>query len=135
MINKLFNYRRFECIGIIDPKSRKSNKVWNTEWIKCDMTDPAIIDTLLQKHTCNGNKELYKLIDELANVKLEPYLPQWRIHYIENSGDGMSCWMWRVSHGIADGLRLVTLCSELFEGKTLYLLCKDNNLMHRTYNT
>ena len=121
MIKKLFNYRRFECIGVIDPKSRMfkksrnvSNKVWNTEWIKCDMTDPAIINQLLQCHQVSSNDELYTLIDKLCNVKLVGYLPQWRVHYIDNL-DGMSCWVWRVSHGIADGLRLVTLCSELFE--------------------
>ena len=115
MISKLFNqykYRRLESIGKIEPNGSK--KAWNTQWIKCDINDPSIMNQLLQYHKVTNNDELYELIEQLCNMVLPRYLPQWRVHYIENN-NGLSCWLWRVSHGIADGLRLVSLATDFFQ--------------------
>lgn len=108
----LFKYRRFSSIAVIKPK--QSNKVWNTQWIKCDMSDANISDKIITYNKVNNNNELYDIIDQLCNVRLPPYLPQWRVHCIDNL-NGESAWLWRVSHGLADGLRLVPLAQQMFE--------------------
>ena len=67
-----------------------------------------IQNRMITKHVVNGDEALYGLIDDLCNQHLPTDLPQWRSDYIENE-DGLSCWILRISHGIADGIRLVSV--------------------------
>ena len=84
-----------------------SDRLWNTKCKPVEITT-EVQNQMITKHVVNGDEELYRLIDDLCNQHLPSDLPQWRSDYIENT-DGLSCWILRISHGIADGIRLVSV--------------------------
>ena len=87
------------------------DRCWNTKWKPVEITT-EIQNRMIIKHVVNGDEELYKLIDDLCNQHLPTDLPQWRSDYIENT-DGLSCWMLRISYGIGDGIRCVSIAGGL----------------------
>ena len=94
----------FSSIGVL---RSPSDRVWNTKWKPVEIT-AEVQNRMICKHVVNGDEELYRLIDDLCNQHLPSELPQWRSDYIEND-DGLSCWILRISHGVADGIRLVPI--------------------------
>jgi len=109
IIDKLFCYKRLISIGY----NKKSSPVWNTKWKKVEIND-QLINELLQCQQVNGDDALYEKIEVLCNQQISVETPQWRFILINNS-NGLSAVLLRVSHGIADGLRLVALVTDLFE--------------------
>ena len=106
---EFFPYKRLSSISVLPAGS----PVWETKFRSIEITQ-EVQDRMIVKHIVNNDDELYDLIDTIGNQHLPRDLPQWKFHYIENN-KGLSAWVWRVSHGLADGLRLVPLAANLFQ--------------------
>lgn len=106
----MYRYKRFSSVGVL---RSPSDRVWNTMWKAVEITD-EVKERMICKHEVDGDEALYRLIDDLCNGHLPEDLPQWRSDYIENA-DGVSCWILRVSHGVADGIRLVPIAGEMLQ--------------------
>lgn len=112
IISRLYKYKRLSSIGVLPSPNAA---LWSTRWQPIDITDDVINRQILA-HSVSSNSELYALVDKLTNEQLPSDLPLWRFHYIENTADdGLSMWVWRVSHGISDGIRLVSIASTLLQ--------------------
>eukprot|EP01083_Nonionella_stella_P010139 28983_1 len=109
VVSKWFHYKRFSCVATLKPKSA----LWNTRWKPIELNE-QVYDRMIKYHEVNNEDELYALIDKLCNEHLPKDLPQWIFHHINNN-NGVSVWVLRVSHGIADGIRLVPIAAELLQ--------------------
>merc|ERR1719384_756690 len=110
LVEQLYSYKRLSHIGALrSPKAA----LWSTRWKPIEITKD-VQDRMIRKHVVNDNEELYALIDDLCNEHLPKDLPLWIFHYIQNN-KGFSCWLWRVSHGIGDGIRLVPIAANLLQ--------------------
>eukprot|EP01084_Bolivina_argentea_P148402 259455_1 len=104
-----FKFKRLSHIPILQ---HHNSALWDTKWIKIKITND-ITNKMINKHTVSNNNQLYNLIDKLCNQTLSNKLPKWIFHYIENN-NGLSVFLFRCHHGIADGIRLIHLASEIF---------------------
>jgi len=106
----MYRYKRFSSIGVL---KSPTDRLWNTKWKPVEITED-VKNRMILKHVVHGEDQLYRLVDELCNQHLPSDLPQWSSSYIENE-DGLSCWILRISHGIADGIRLVPIAGEMLQ--------------------
>ncbi|ETO17528.1 hypothetical protein RFI_19793, partial [Reticulomyxa filosa] len=137
--DRLLNYDRLRrAVVPKDASSTSVSPVWCTEF-KDSGDDLDIKKDLISIHHVKDNKEVHALIDEIGNTYIDIDKPQWKFHLIYNeaaiknnnnnnnnnshdnnndehkSEDIEYCaLLWRVSHGISDGLRLVHIVEELF---------------------
>ena len=113
-------FLRFKRLRSLGVKS-KNDPNWNTKWKEIDMTDD-ILSQMIRKITVKNMVELYDAIDNICNTQLNDNFPRWELVYIDNesctgNNNEYSCWIWRVSHGVSDGLRLVSVAADLLTDK------------------
>lgn len=114
-----FKFRRLSCVGRLESES---DARWNTKWIPVQLND-EVMNRMIRKHIVHSTDEVHLKMDEICNQCLPTDLPQWSMDYIENVENKTCAWLWRVSHGVADGIRLipVTFLYSLMFSSILYM--------------
>jgi len=110
LIKQMHAYKRLSHIGVLPTAS---SPLWTTQWRPVELNQ-SVYDRMIQKHAVDNDKELMAMIDKLCNEPLPNDLPLWVFHYIENN-NGSSIWLWRISHGISDGIRLISVAANLLQ--------------------
>merc|ERR1719464_631937 len=110
LIKQLHSYKRLSHVGVLPTAS---SPLWTTRWQPIELNE-SVYNRMIQKHTVDNDEQLRAMIDDLCNEPLPNDLPLWVFHYIENN-NGSSIWLWRISHGISDGIRLISIAANMLQ--------------------